>query len=319
MRPFKEIRDDPHAPRLLEPADYVLVGDLDTGAGYTFVRHTTLAHHGVETGNSDVRSTLGVPFYDPGEQGRPTYRCHHCGKHGSNIRYFVMFLHEPSKQVVIVGQICAKKLNLASKADLDLQRRRDEFQRREAEESWVVEHPAEYTFLKDHHEAQPFFSEFLNSLWESVNKYGRLTDRQLAALRSNMERVAERKAREADRKQGMVTHTEEPPTDAQLAFIRKLAEELDSPYDAPANRREASDLINTLKAAKQMTTQVEDQPEPMTDRQRAKINHLMEQRSMSPEQRRKARERIDGGMPKATASHCIDWLLSLPVTGDAAA
>lgn len=91
MKSFAEARKDPHRPSVMDPSEYVFVGAADDHGddSYLEIRHDLLARFGVETGTSDQQSAANVPWYDATQDGRPNYRCHHCGKHGSNIRYFV--------------------------------------------------------------------------------------------------------------------------------------------------------------------------------------------------------------------------------------
>jgi hypothetical protein len=113
-------------------------------------------------------------------------------------------------------------------------------------------------------------------------------------------------AASADRNQGHVVRVEAEPTEPQLALIAKLAEKLESPYDMPVTRSEASELINSLKAAERLAA-----PQ-MSDPQRSFINSLMEQRSMSLESRQEARRQIDAGLTRYEASRWIDKLQTLP-------
>lgn len=150
------------------------------------IDHKTLLDNGVDTGETYWNSDQGVPFYDATEDGRPNFRCHHCGKHGSNIRYFVFFLHKPTKKVIVVGQICAKKLNLGSKEQLDLQKRANAWRKTQKREIWGHANPEKYEFLQQ--KITDTENEFLKSLWDGLRKYGSLTEKQDIALERFMER-----------------------------------------------------------------------------------------------------------------------------------
>lgn len=337
MKSFKELRTDPHRPSVMDPADYVFVGAADDhpGDSYLEIRHDILARHGVETGTSDRYSSTNVPFYDAQEDGRPNYRCHHCGKHGSNIRYFCFFLHKPSGQVIVVGQICAKKLSLGSREELDFQKRADEFRRMRQRHQWVDNHQEEFNFLKEYSEAD-YYAEFLDSLWKGLQQYGSLTDKQTDALgrwmsrgkpwerepaQGTLERAMEAGMGrvDGDRHQGQVTRTEDLPTQPQIEFINNLGDQLRRIITIPETRQEASNLINALKAELQRS----DQPQaitsstyPATEPQISFINALMDERKMTLEQRREARRQLDEGLTKSQAKRWIDKLKELPKLED---
>lgn len=308
-------RTDPHRPSVIDPSEYVFVGAADDhpGDSYMEIRHDILAAHGVETGVSDRYSATNVPFYDAREDGRPNFRCHHCGKHGSNIRYFCFFLHKPTKKVIVVGQICAKKLSLASREELDFQKRAEDFRRMQARRVWVEMHKDEYEYLKAYdegHQAGGFYSEFLSSLWDQLQRKSFLSDRQLEALHQNMERRQVQQPVDADRHKGEVRRTFDAPTDAQMAFIAKLSQQLHVDVPQPATRLEASEMINDLKA--RVNALQDPAEQPATDHQIAYINMLMEQKQMALENRREARRQLDEGLTKSQASRWISKLKELP-------
>lgn len=65
------------------------------------------------------------------------------------------------------------------------------------------------------------------------------------------------------------------------------------------------------RAAKEVQ-ETQDEPERATERQLSFINRLMDERDMTLPQRREAREGIDAGLTKRTASKYIERLLALP-------
>lgn len=312
-------RTDPHRPSVMDPAEYVFVGAADDhpGDSYLEVRHDVLARHGIETGVSDRYSSTNVPFYDAQEDGRPNFRCHHCGKHGSNIRYFVFFLHKPSKQVIVVGQICARKLNLASKADLDFQKRAERYRLEQSRHQWVQDHQPEFTYLEDYdtqHAKGGYYSEFLESLWDQVQRKSFLSDKQLAALQQNMERT---QARDGDRHQGQVVLRDARPTEKQMNLINSLCDQLgcDKAFvEQIKTRIEASACINRLKGELQDRKPQEPSATPA---QTSYIHSLMDQKEIGIEKRQKAEAMITAGLTRAQASQFIDKLLTYPDLEDA--
>lgn len=327
MKSFKELRTDPHRPSVMDPADYVFVGAADEHPveGYVEIDHRLLARHGVETGSSDPHSVTSVPFYDATEDGRPNFRCHHCGKHGSNIRYFCFFLHKPTHQVIVVGRVCAEnRLSLSSREEFEsFLNRRD---RTNAHAQWARSHADEVNYLKEYrnqHQAGGMFQEFLDSLVTKLDQYGSLTENQINGLRKWMAKGKPWEqgkvgrsdfVGDADRHQAEVTHYNEPPTEKQIAFLNELGEQLHQLIDIPHTRIAASDLINKLKAEVQNSAspQTATRNEPATSKQLSFINNLMEERKLTPEQRHEARRQFDTGLTKTQATRWIDKLQELP-------
>jgi hypothetical protein len=196
---FKEARNDPHRPSVMDPSEYVFVGAADDhGAdSYLEIRSDVLKRYGIDG---------PTPWYDATEDGRPNYRCHHCGKHGSNIRYFVFFLHKPSKVVITVGQICAKKLNLGSKDELDLQSRAKAYRRAHQREIWGQHNPELFAVIDGGKDS----NEFLASLYTALGRFGHLTPRQTCAVEKFAERQSDSKPFSA------------PASDKQVSFIKSL-------------------------------------------------------------------------------------------------
>lgn len=318
------LRTDPHRPSALDPADYVWVGEADRAEywgekNYSFIDHGILSAHGVEK-----TGVNGVPWYfgtKGSHAGEPLYRCHHCGKHGSNIRYFVFYLHIPTKKVIVVGQICSKKLDLADRDQLDLQKRAAAWRLQEEQSKWVREHMTETAFLEEYktqREAGGIFHEFFDSLHGHIVRYHRLTDKQLVALQNAMKRTFPWQAEpiDGDRHQGVVTEIDADPTEAQLIFIAKLAEQVGTTLDAiePLTRQDASELINSLKAtiAAEKPSKAVRTPEDASEKQLAYIRVLLDGREMSYDSYEKAVDKLVAGLTKDQASAWIKRLLELP-------
>lgn len=313
---MSKVRTDVHRPSEMNPADYVYIGASDQSeywgeTAYVAINHATLAAYGVHTGNTDAYSTTGVPFYDPADDGQPRYRCHHCGKHGTNIRYFIFFLHKPSEKVVVVGKICAKKLGLASKEELNLQKQAAAWRRANARDHWSEAHADVVDFLQEYsaqREAGGIFIEFYDSLARGLAKYKSLTDRQVISLRQSMGSRPKPWAVNGDRNQGHVTQDDAEPTEAQLDLIQTLREQLgksdSKPLSEISTRGQASSLINYLKGLLGAPA--------ATEAQLSYINRLLEEREMSVAKRRATRVQFDAGLTKAQASRWIERLLTLP-------
>jgi hypothetical protein len=246
----------------VDPSEYVYVGCADDHTpedSFYEIRQDVLAAHGVPGGT--------IPWYDATQDGRPNYRCHHCGKHGSNIRYFVFFLHKPSKVVITVGQICAKKLNLGSREELDFQKRNEAYKRLARRRAWRDDHQVEYDFLqaydKAHSEGGPY-NEFFESLWAGLGKYGSLTPKQLNALGYRIEKwgeMTERQQRTQDSQrlfgQAPEATASVSATEKQINFIKLLMNEraitadqrtkADAMIERGISKATATEMITKLK------------------------------------------------------------------------
>lgn len=239
----------------MDPSEYVYVGCADDHTpedSFYELREDVLAAH-------DVDISAGVPWYDATQDGRPNYRCHHCGKHGSNIRYFVFFLHKPTKVVITVGQICAKKLNLGTKEELEFQKRNADYQKLARRRAWRKGHEAEYDFLQAyinaHAEGGPF-NEFFDSLWHGLLKYGSLTERQLNALTYRMEKwreLSDRQQRSQENSRAFGA-PEVSATVRQIDFIKTLIAEREMADEA---RTKANTMLEEGLGRKQASAWIE--------------------------------------------------------------
>lgn len=248
----------------MDPSEYVYVGCADDHTpedSFFEIRRDVLERNGVDLAG-------GIPWYDATKDGRPNYRCHHCGKHGSNIRYFVFFLHKPTKVVITVGQICAKKLNLGTKEELEFQKRNRDYQRLARRRAWRKGHEAEYDFLADyikkHAEGGPY-NEFFDSLWNGLSKYGSLTEKQMNALKYRMEtwgNLTERQQRRHDdtRSFGSESGPTVAATQRQLNFIKTLMAEREMSADARTKAEQMVEAGLTKTLASQWITRLKELP-----------------------------------------------------------
>lgn len=107
-------RTDTHSPSNFDPAEYTYAGFVDQ-------------HH--EEGFEDIEDERAnnLPYWRDSVPGRYN-GCDHCGQSGQ--RYLALFIHEPTQQVVVTGTICANRLSLASRSELDARRHAEEHARR---------------------------------------------------------------------------------------------------------------------------------------------------------------------------------------------
>lgn len=213
-------RTDTHSPSNFEPAEYTLAGFVDL--------HATDGFEDIE----DPRVNE-LPYWR--ETVERYNGCDHCGTSGQ--RYIVLFIHEPSQQVVITGTQCAERLALASRAELRMKDRRKAAERRAKYETWLAASPdnaklmdalrARFDLENAYHQAMSDWIDrddsyhlagtknpepqprpphrhngFLADLLHKANRYGSLSEKQvsagLAAIERDAEFAAKREAEDAE-------------------------------------------------------------------------------------------------------------------------
>lgn len=200
-------RTDTHRPSFLDPAEYVFAGQADFHHEEGFVE--------MEDGMDDRDWFVG----NMASRGR----CDHCG--AGPLRYAVFFLHTPSNQIVTVGCKCAGILNLGSKTEREIRERGIEVARQAKRAAWEAEnflYAAAAQYLREMQEANyqygqamgawneawdaadarepgakaPYpapkppagYDAFISDLGFKLNRYGFLTEKQVAAVLVSRER-----------------------------------------------------------------------------------------------------------------------------------
>jgi hypothetical protein len=143
----------------------------------------------------------------------PGSRCEHCGAH---IRWAGIVRYTPTGQHFIVGEICAEeRMSLSNRGQHDArlvkmaaEHQAEMLRIAEAKATFYREHAAEAEYLFN--EDRPY-NDFMADLRDKLQRYGSLSDKQVACITRNIERDAERQARFAER-------------EAKLADVPALAE-----------------------------------------------------------------------------------------------
>lgn len=176
-------RTDVHRPSFADPADYTEVGSMDL--------------HPEDGGcwldaEASTKSEFVGNFVDRG-------RCDHCG--AGPLRYVVVFLHGPSDRLVFVGERCATLLSLSSKTERERKREREHNLRVAKRDAWLESDPRHkrvYDFLFAALEDGNYgYGGFYHSLMHKLNRYGELTDNQVAAALKAADRDEHRAAERA--------------------------------------------------------------------------------------------------------------------------
>ena len=182
-------RTDVHRPAELDPADYVLVAEGDRGTSEEPGYESWYEHVAVER-----FAETGHPERQSGE-----IQCQHCGQH--NLRYYSIFLHRPTGELLLVGYQCAAMLELDSRSAAEIKRARERNAKRGRLEAWRAQgdnRELEIWLEKRVEEGRP--DEFFSSLLRQLTRKGELSEKQVAALRKSREREAEwAREREAEK------------------------------------------------------------------------------------------------------------------------
>jgi hypothetical protein len=224
-------RTDVHAPSRLDPADYVWIGseDAHTGDEYAFEfdwqRFAELTGR-PEVAGRDYRDGEDIPWAQVVHASGSTRGCAHCGQ--TNIRYWGLYLHVPSGEVVAVGSACAGKLSLPSKQAIA---QRVEVERRRLDEELSAWRAADERNERawDELMAQQDAvggsgaagGDFVDSLVRYAHKNGRLTDGQRDAVLKGIERREQRAAEQKAKGEAM---GDPEPADVPLTSERVLIE-----------------------------------------------------------------------------------------------
>jgi hypothetical protein len=219
-------RQDVHRPSFADPSEYTEVGFVDNHPefGSAYRDHDVIGDASEFHGNYTTRG-----------------RCDHCG--AGPLRFAIEFLHAPSNQTVMVGFACAGKLNLSSRSEVEIRKILEQKARERAVDEWTnqAEVNAEiraflaevantpYVQVEDGYDERddqapvvyPFKAKFpaiqggtvafLDDLNHKLNRYGNLTENQVAA-------VVKIKARNDERLAAYAARSEE------LAEVAPLAE-----------------------------------------------------------------------------------------------
>jgi hypothetical protein len=201
-------RTDVHSPTNLVTEDYDYAGCYDS------------AYQSQPPGNF-------VGVHRPGQ-------CDHCG---AKLRYVAILHHKPTDGLIEVGETCLD--NRFSQATADFHKMREAARRDREHKSWALNHVDEHNFLRKYHEAYEAggkFSDFLDSLWKGLQKYGSLTPKQTAVLQNRIVKSKQWEAEQASRPVPIPAAEPKPASEKQLSFINSLMEERQM---TPEGRQEA--------------------------------------------------------------------------------
>jgi hypothetical protein len=192
------MRNDIHKPSLLDPAEYVYVAAFYQGDSHWLARAYQAEMEEYEQALEEFQ------VFDGNHARKGT--CDHCG---AAFNHGVLFYHVVTTELVHIGHICAantvglpdKAAAARKRAERQAEEMKEQDERKQAGEGWRTENADLVTWLENLPDGS---HGFLVDMRFSLNKWGKLTERQTTAARNwkvRDEERAERKARDEQERQ----------------------------------------------------------------------------------------------------------------------
>ena len=188
-------RTDIHRPSApdLDPQEYELVTVYDLGWDPSIETAIAAALR------DSVRHTILLNLLQNGAEwsehrNANSAKCGHCG---TRIRYAALLLHQPTSQLIEVGEVCLNNRFSLSKGQFDTLRkaaaqRRANSKLAEQRKAIIEANPVIGT-IPAH--LEEFRNDFLADIYRKFKRYGSLSERQIAAVQGSMKRDVEWAAR----------------------------------------------------------------------------------------------------------------------------
>ena len=184
------MRTDVHRPSspLFDPQAYRLVGVFDTG------EHDPFNSHQIAARRQAVAALVEQGYrFGPGSSSQ----CGHCGAH---IRYTALMVRDDVKEFIFVGQDCLdNRFDGMTKAEFQRLRKAAKLNReRETRSNLVAQFLADHPGLEAALAVGHYISDDLRA---SLDRYGNLSDKQVALAFKIQTQVAEQAERERKREE----------------------------------------------------------------------------------------------------------------------
>lgn len=190
------MRTDIHRPSSLEfdPQAYEVIGVYDLNPEWFDASETKDRREAIAR-----LVDLGYKFGSTGSGG-----CGHCG---ANIRYAALLIREDVKEMIYVGETCLSNRFSTTKAEFQHLREtarlnKDRATKKEKLANFLAETPQAQALL-DYEKTVDALPTFLASLAMQLEQYGELSEKQVEAIESAIQRdreqIAQAKIREAER------------------------------------------------------------------------------------------------------------------------
>lgn len=192
------MRTDVHAPKNFDPADYEIIDFVDSKRPepplpqYATAKGVELWEKAVRAWEARIQEHF-PNFRTGGDDHKSIRQCNHCGAH---IRWVAVALHKPTGKHLAFGEICADRVEIPTRdafrakfikdrAALEAARLENELRRAAFREQ--AGDVVDYLTKID----ETGRNEFLNSLARQLETKGELSEKQIEAVRRNIQRDAE--------------------------------------------------------------------------------------------------------------------------------
>ncbi len=211
-----------HTARTFEPSDYVVLDYLDNKRPQYFGGPVEDYIEVCKQWEGDMERALGADWR------AKSHRCVHCGN--GTIRWITAVLHKPTNEQVVFGADCTERLGFENRQafKLALLKKRaaahaESLKAWMAREAFVAAHPTIAAALKAIEEPVHAGNAFVKDVLAKLNRYGSLSDKQVAAVEQSLARDIER-------------------------VKAKAAEAIEVKGDAPEGRMEVTGTVLTVRS-----------------------------------------------------------------------
>lgn len=185
----------------LIPAEYTWVGYSDDGDSHsgTLMDGPLFAVHGADQDDAaEAREFIRTEVNPSGRRNviHPG-GCDACGQMGLRYRHY--FRHDPSGDVIVLGDQCVVKMDFESITDYQAAKRVQRQREIEAAAARAAEWKAEHAEFAEALEANRADDTILDDMAQKLERYGSLSERQIAFAWKLIAEIPERKARIAQR------------------------------------------------------------------------------------------------------------------------
>ncbi len=178
-------RTDIHRPSAINPSEYTSVGWDYHGGNHDMLK----AAAGERKRFREQTEKMGWTW-SKHEHGGSCYVC------GAWASYLVIFLHEPTKTLIMTGEDCAYKMGLGRDAFKAMRRT---LERKAGKEKARTLCRDEYGIDIEAEKDVEGTSHIMADLWDKLVRYGSLSEKQVALAKKLVRERTERATRKADR------------------------------------------------------------------------------------------------------------------------
>lgn len=185
-----------HNPTHFEPSDYEVTDYLDNKRPQYFGQDRDAYELEVKWWKEEMARTFGPNWI------KKIHHCIHCGN--GNVRWITAVYHAPTKETVVFGSDCTERLGFPNRVAWKLAELQSREQAKHARiKIWNMRvrfleaHPEVATAIETAKQPLHAGNAFVQDVLSKLDRYGSLSDKQVAAVLSSLARDVEHAARKA--------------------------------------------------------------------------------------------------------------------------